>query len=526
MALVLRGTVVTFDGDSVLDSGAVYVDDSGTLAAVQPDTAPAPTGFASAPTLDTGGCIYPGLIDLHNHLYYNLRSLWAPADHPHPYTTRYQWPKDKSYKPQIHDPATWLWTYAGEEALKYVEAKALVGGVTLIQGASQQTQPHEPPALAAPRPPREGWLVRHVEFEPLVKGRPRNAYQSVLQLRAKPTDEFAETRAHLTAGVPFIYHLAEGTSTQLVDEFDDLAHHGCVQADLVGIHCTALTATQFQAWAPQAGSIIWSPLSNVWLYRKTTDVVAATQAGIRVCIGSDWSPSGSKNLLGELKVADLWNQQHLEGHFSNLQLCQMVTSDPADALSLNTEVGRIKAGLLADVLVTTRRDADPYRNLIDATEADVALVLVRGKPMYGLPQVMGSLGQRTSGAVPVGGVDHVFNLPDPGVPSARLGWSAIVDRLSAIQQHPDSVLTPGAAQATPPPVFRLAPDMPAGDMELFAAPGGPPDSIPPLDSLAPDSDFFAALAQNPILDHQLDGLAAYYGPKKSTSKPHAASAPL
>jgi cytosine/adenosine deaminase-related metal-dependent hydrolase len=515
--------VVTFDGGSVIDAGAVYVDDTGTIAAVQPAAAPAPTGFASAPTLDTGGCIYPGLIDLHNHLYYNLRSLWTPPSHPKPYTTRYQWPNDKTYKPQIHDPAAWLWTYAGEEALKYVEAKALVGGVTLIQGASQQTQPHEPPELAAPRPPREGWLVRHVEFEPLVKGRPRNAYQSVLTLRSKPTDEFATTSAHLAAGVPFIYHLAEGTSPQLVDEFNDMAQHDCVQTDLVGIHCTALGATQFQAWAARAGSIVWSPLSNLWLYRATTDVVAATQAGLRVCVGSDWSPSGSKNLLGELKVADLWNQQHLDKHFSDLELCQMVTSNPADALSVQTAVGRLKTGLLADVLVTTRRAADPYRNLIAATEADVALVLVRGRPMYGLPSLMGSLGQRTSDAVAVGGVDHILNLPDPGVPSARLDWSSIVDKLTAIQHDPASVLKPGAAQATPPSAFRLAPDMPAGEMELSATPAGPPDAIPPLDSLSPDDGFFTTLAHNPILDHQLDGLAAYYGPKKSTSRPQQTS---
>ena len=37
---------------------------------------------------------------------------------------------------------------------------------------------------------------------------------------------------------------------------------------------------------------------------------------MRVCLGSDWSPSGSKNVLGELKVADVWNRTHLGGEFS------------------------------------------------------------------------------------------------------------------------------------------------------------------------------------------------------------------
>ena len=41
------------------------------------------------------------------------------------------------------------------------------------------------------------------------------------------------------------------------------------------------------------------------LYGKTADIAAAKAAGVRLGIGSDWSPSGSKNLLGELKVARL-----------------------------------------------------------------------------------------------------------------------------------------------------------------------------------------------------------------------------
>ena len=48
---------------------------------------------------------------------------------------------------------------------------------------------------------------------------------------------------------------------------------------------------------------MWSPFSNLWLYGKTTDVATAQSNGMRICLGADWSPSGSKSLLGELKVA-------------------------------------------------------------------------------------------------------------------------------------------------------------------------------------------------------------------------------
>ncbi len=73
-------------------------------------------------------------------------------------------------------------------------------------------------------------------------------------------------------------------------------------------------------------------------------MLAARQAGIRVCLGSDWAPSGSKNQLGELEVADLWNREQLGGAFGDRELCEMVTSTPADALAVANHIGRFKPG--------------------------------------------------------------------------------------------------------------------------------------------------------------------------------------
>jgi cytosine/adenosine deaminase-related metal-dependent hydrolase len=51
--------------------------------------------------------------------------------------------------------------------------------------------------------------------------------------------------------------------------------------------------------------MVWSPLSNYLLYGDTADIEDAKSEGVLIGIGSDWSPSGSKNLLGELKIAKL-----------------------------------------------------------------------------------------------------------------------------------------------------------------------------------------------------------------------------
>ena len=46
---------------------------------------------------------------------------------------------------------------------------------------------------------------------------------------------------------------------------------GCVHPNLIGIHSTALSAEQYEDWAGRgAGTIVWSPFSNVWLYGDTT----------------------------------------------------------------------------------------------------------------------------------------------------------------------------------------------------------------------------------------------------------------
>jgi hypothetical protein len=78
--LVLYGRLVTFDPERpVIDDGALYIGSDERIAAVQRRTAAAPSGFERAARLETRGCVYPGLIDLHNHLVYNATS---PSSRP------------------------------------------------------------------------------------------------------------------------------------------------------------------------------------------------------------------------------------------------------------------------------------------------------------------------------------------------------------------------------------------------------------------------------------------------------------
>lgn len=501
MALVVQGTVATMDPERpLLPNGAVYVDDQGLIQAVADAADPAPNGFGGAARVVTRGVVYPGLIDLHNHLAYNCLPLWVPPDRQEPFTSRDQWPRLDAYVTDVRLPTLALTQLASKALLKYVEVKAAVGGVTAVQGSAKLSRPYE------------GWLVRNVEYETFGTNR-KTVFQSV---RTLSTADFPVAREHMTSGSSFIYHLAEGTSPALLREYDDLRTNDCLHPRLVAIHATALGDPQYQEWGPHGSSMVWSPLSNLWLYHHTSDVVAARAHGIRICLGADWAPSGSKHLLGELKVADLWNRapNGLGGAFSDLELCQMVTSNPADALGWGDRIGRVKAGLRGDLLVLPRRRVDPYRNLIEATELDVRLVLVGGRPVYGTPALMRATGAKEPEPIVVGGRRRSVSLRDPAIPDADISWRQVLAGLEAVRRDPagQHLQALATAAATGEEAFRLIPDDPGGEepVLLTAADMGEVH-IPPLDSLAHDAAFFATLRRAPILGGLLDGLSGYYG---------------
>ena len=384
-AFLLKGRVVTMDGESnVINDGNVMIRD-GKITGVWASNSNPPAGvdFSDVPIVETEGTIYPGLIDLHNHVHYNHIPLWdfnvhlsdSQKSEEGGYTNRYQWGNNYDYGPSI----TWMktniqssyrWDMASEQ-MKYAEVQAVSGGVTAMQGS--------------PSSGTQAWdsiLSRNVELY--------NFGQdgiSTCAVCGAADDDY--TGSHLIsqseAGTlnAWFVHLSEGVDQTSKNEFDSLWNKGLILDETVVIHGTALDSSQFSQMASVGSDLVWSPLSNLLLYGDTTDVVAADQAGVKISISPDWGPSGSKNNLHELKVADMWNTNNLGGHFSNYELVEMVTSNPADTTGWAQFVGRVKADLYADLVVIDTFHDDPYRNLIEAIDADVALTIVQGKAVFG-----------------------------------------------------------------------------------------------------------------------------------------------
>ena len=120
--LALSGRVVTMDENfTVLAHGVVYADKA-SIVAVQDVAAPRPPGFETVNVVATEGTLFPGLIELHNHLSYNALGLWQV---PKKFTNRDQWGGTPEYRKLVTGPMTVLGRTPGllPAVIRYVECK-------------------------------------------------------------------------------------------------------------------------------------------------------------------------------------------------------------------------------------------------------------------------------------------------------------------------------------------------------------------------------------------------------------------
>ena len=451
--LIEGATVVTMDDEhAVIPDGRVLVRNERIVAVWRGPLPPEAVEVGDASVVRAGpqDLLFPGLINLHSHPRENHLHTWpAPSSHALPaqgkagtdaYANRYQWggAGASTAPPElarlVSNPADVLAEDLGlglrGEIVKYAEVAALLGGETAIQGA-------------AANPESDGVLIRNVDndvfderiAEPWV--RPIGSFEGTALASLLETMESGEVDA-------WIVHLAEGVrdgdrrpgdTVSSRAEFQTLKAKGLLTDMTAIIHGTALERSDFAEMraAPtirtdgvgdgRGAKLVWSPLSNMLLYGETANVYEALAEGVLTSLGTDWAPSGSRTLLQELKIADvalrderalgssrelvpacsLEGKQGLERQLAEAALdralVDMVTRNPALTLRWDDRLGSVEAGKIADLLLLRRPPQTParglpptvYRDLIDATEREVELVLVGGDPLAGEVQLMSAL---------------------------------------------------------------------------------------------------------------------------------------
>jgi cytosine/adenosine deaminase-related metal-dependent hydrolase len=396
--VLLRGTVV---GPDTFYVGEVLVEgDTITCAAA---SCASMAGAATATIVDTHGIIFPGLIDTHNHILFDIfdETHWSPTKS---YTNHNQWTAEARYSAMV-DAKQWLNNEAGPtprpgigcELDKFGELKGLVAGTTSIAGS----------ANAANRA-CYGSLARTIDQTP--NGLPDDKVQMATLF---PTAAAATgVCGNFTDGSTdaYLIHIAEGTDATALAEFAKLGSittpASCLYAPKTTIvHGTALGDAELTTMATNGMGLTWSPRSNVFLYgggtdlTKTTNIPLAISKGINVALAPDWSMGGSQNLLDELRFADKVDNGAWGDKLTPKMLFAMVTKNAAKNLGLSAVLGSIEVGKKADLMVISGLGMSvsaPYDALLAATPREVRLVMVGGVTLYGDVEVK-SLGPAAPG---------------------------------------------------------------------------------------------------------------------------------
>jgi imidazolonepropionase-like amidohydrolase len=380
---VLRGTVL--GPDRLYRDGSVFVDSSGVIQCVGCDCATTP-GYASASIVNCGeGVISPGLINPHDHITF-ANNPPIPVG-----TTRYDHRHEWRIGAGPTKPAIDYNGGAQANVVRGAELRFVMSGATSAASAGGQAG-----------------MLRNVDSASQLQG---------LAAQAADSDTFPlgdangtrrtndcnygsnRTTASDIAGLDgYLPHISEGINLEARNEFVCTSStnaqvsgaNDVVAPQTAIVHAVGMRPEDFVKVRDDYAAVVWSPRSNVSLYGNTAPVTLIDRMAIPIALGTDWMPSGSMNILRELRCADELNQEYFGLHFSDLELWRMVTENAAMATGTSHVIGSLRPGYVADIAVFDASQRTDFRAVIGAGVEDVALVLRGGLVLYGDAAVVAS----------------------------------------------------------------------------------------------------------------------------------------
>jgi cytosine/adenosine deaminase-related metal-dependent hydrolase len=375
-AVVLQGNVLGL-GVTYIDGAVVYDGDLITYVGCDPSSAP---GFATATVITCAGdAISPGLINAHDHVTYDERAPNADATR---WTNRNGWRGHYSSagNQQLSDGSKWT------------EIRQVMAGTTSINGSvAAANVVGMARNIDKPLAPDVALGFQPVEYQTFILND-----QSVNTTPANCGYNFEYTETEVAELPALFTHTAEGIDARAHSEIQCVESNqggarDFVETNTAHVHIIAGNAADFYNLAHDGTSLVWSPRSNLALFGNTTEAQTFAQLGGNLAIGTDWTYSGSATLLRELACVDSWNTTYLNGYFSDEDQWRMATINAARALNADTLTGSIEVGKLADLAVFHADAGETYRAIIDASDADVALVVRDGDVLYGEDDVVAAL---------------------------------------------------------------------------------------------------------------------------------------
>ncbi|MCK5800287.1 MAG: amidohydrolase family protein [Deltaproteobacteria bacterium] len=388
---LISGTVLA--PDKVYENGQVLIA-GGKIVCVGCDCS-AEAAFKDATQIECAkGVISPGLVNLHDHL------GWAegtPTPYQAVYDHRHEWRKGQNGKPKLSTPGNARQT----DGKLWGELRHLLAGTTSIMGSGEGKG-----------------LLRNIDGTKNTEGlTPTGSISSPTfplsdsggsTATEKCTYKLptASSIKNLASWVP---HVAEGIDAEAHNEFLCLSGQRSDAIDATFsngtlIHAVAITAQDASEMLQSGTGVNWSPRSNVSLYGMTADIPMLMRLGIKVSLGTDWTYSGSINLLREMACVNYFNDTLYTTHpLTPRMIWRMITTTAAEGSAFADQIGRLKKGFVADIAVFDSSKYATYEAITRGTVKEVALVLRGGKALYGDDAVLTAIGDPTCEALDVCG---------------------------------------------------------------------------------------------------------------------------
>ncbi len=378
-----------FDGERMLDGGALVLVRDSRIVGVEAGAAAVPVGCEVIRY--PGATLLPGLIDTHVHLCADGQAD-AMARDPHRTAAERAAVVRESLRQQlvsgvtaVRDLGDHQWAVV-DRVCQDDEPTIVVSGPPItIPGGHCWSMGGEARGREALRRAVEERAERRVGIiKIVVSGGAMTAGSDLLSMQYSPAEvEFVVAQAH-RVGLPVTAHAHSLAAVQ-----------ACVAAGADGIeHCTCLTGkgistppSLVEALAaagtrvcptfgrvpgsvPSPQAIEVSKRTGLTVAARFVQVAGLVREGVSIVSGSDAGihPGKPHGVLRH-SIAE-----HVEAGMTTVQALASATSVAADTCGLRERTGRLKPGLAADLLIV---DGDPSRNISDLNR--VRAVVCRGR---------------------------------------------------------------------------------------------------------------------------------------------------
>jgi cysteine-rich repeat protein len=369
-------TGVVLGESTVFVGGQVLIDASGTITCAACDCSAAAGAATATKVTCPKGVVSPGLINAHDHISFQGNPYVGTTER---YEHRHDWRLGNNGHTRVNNGGN-----ATNAQIRWAELRQVMSGTTSIVGATYTTNGNS-------------GLLRNLDTS--AAGQLGMVSGSGVDSDTFPLGDTAGLELTSGCGYPkvptatrvpvdsaYLPHVAEGIETSAHNEFVCTSAAGGV--GILGprtalVHGVGLKAPDVALVAQTGTSLVWSPRSNISLYGDTAAIPLYKRLGANIALGTDWTISGSMNLLRELRCADSLNQTRFNRALSDADLWRTVTAGGADATATGQRIGRLAPGRLGDIAIFRLKSSGFFRSVIDAAPQDVVMTMRGGKVLYG-----------------------------------------------------------------------------------------------------------------------------------------------